>query len=269
MKRGVLGRLRQLRNTCVALGVLAFAGIGPVSALVIDDGVILPGGQPTWRLADIQLFAGTIGTPANSFEDFALLTRSILPLPNHVPCPDPTCSVTPGAVHSGYDHELSDGLTSLGIASRTVFSADEFTGPKGVILGWMIVPTAGAPTGSSVDGLPGGLIIPNGLFPMNVDGDLYRNGVLYDAAFDFQAVGIVGVDGYSHYPLFIAENKDISGSGISDPLGLYEFRITMTDQSGRGWTHNVGFQVVPLPGALWLFGSGLVAVLAWGRRRLA
>jgi hypothetical protein len=256
-----------LFDTCVILIALGIIGVNTCNAALIDDGGVLPSGAPTWKAIDFQLFAGTIGTPENGFQELANLGRELLPLPNHQPCPDTSCAVLPGAVHSGYDQELSAGMTNLGLVSKTIFSAADFTAPKGIILGWMMVPDTGSPTGSSVDGSPNGHIIANATLPITIDGDLYRNGILYDAAFDFQAGGIAGVDGYSHFPLFIAENKDISGSGITDPTGQYEFRLKLTDTSGKGLTYNIGFQVVPVPPAIWLFSSALGALGLIASRR--
>jgi hypothetical protein len=49
------------------------------------------------------------------------------------------------------------------------------------------------------------------------------------------------VDGHSHFPFFIA---DTSSFGPGGPVtGHYQFRITMTDATGNGWTITVKFAV--------------------------
>jgi hypothetical protein len=50
------------------------------------------------------------------------------------------------------------------------------------------------------------------------------------------------VDGHSHFPIFFADNSSFgSGGPIS---GHYEYRVTMTDTAGNGWSITVAFTVL-------------------------
>ncbi len=238
-------------------------------ALVIDDGVPLPPasnltqvGTPTWIPTDFHLFAATIGTFGSGLAEFGQLAQNLLPSPKHELFAGTGLFIGPGVVHSGYNHEFADGLATLGLHDATSFNVADFTLPRGVVLVWMTVPTLSAPSGVAPDGAVNGPVIPNNQFPITVDGDLFRNGNLYDPGFDFSVPGLdlvnppfAGADGHSHFPNFIAEAQDFV-PGI-DPAGQYEFVLQMRDAGGNGWNAHLNFSVVPLPGAIWLLGSAL------------
>src|SRR5216683_243015 len=46
-----------------------------------------PIGNPTWRLADFQLFTAPIGTTSSGYAEFGTTLASVLPPPNHLVCP--------------------------------------------------------------------------------------------------------------------------------------------------------------------------------------
>ena len=85
-----------------------------------------------------------------------------------------------------------------------------------------------------------GPIIPNTLFPIHVSGATYRNSKLINpflGTFDVPALNNelccpFNVDGHSHFPIFYADNLDFMPAG-TNPVGAWEFEITMTDNTGN------------------------------------
>ena len=112
----------------------------------------------------------------------------------------------------------------------------------------MVVPNPGT-VGSSPD-FTSGPIIPNALFPIHVAGQTFRNNQPWDPyllAFDVppltdQLSCPFSVDGHSHFPIFIADNASFGSGG---PTGHYEYRVTMMDATGNGWSITVRFTVRP------------------------
>ena len=260
--------------------LLLLLQVASANAFVIDDGVFLPPvsnmqqvGTPTWTPTDFHLFAATIGTFASGLAEFSQLAQDLLPPPNHELFAGTGIFIGPGVVHSGYDHEFGDGLANLGLHDAMSFNVMDFTLPRAVVLVWMTVPTQSAPTGASPDGGVDGPIIPNNKFPITVDGDLFRNGILYDPAFDVSVPGLdtvkppfTSADGHSHFPNFLAGAQDFV-PGV-DPLGQYELVLKMLDASGNGWNAHLNFSVVPLPAAAWLLLTGVAGLAPLIRRRV-
>ena len=91
--------------------------------------------------------------------------------------------VLPGDAHpSPYDQELAMSLSGRGLRSRGRFTVPEFSSPNGVALLMIVAPAAGAPVGSSADS-PSWPILPNAMFPLAIDGDLLKDGVVVDPDF--------------------------------------------------------------------------------------
>ena len=121
--------------------------------------------------------------------------------------------IGPALAHAGpYTDEIYSLVTAKSMTVKQDFTVSEFTAPSGVLIMMNIVPSAGAATGSSFD-FDSGPIIANALFPMTVNGDVYRNGVLYDSEFDSMYPGYPGQnppiakDGPSHLLYFFGENS--------------------------------------------------------------
>jgi hypothetical protein len=72
---------------------------------------------------------------------------------------------------------------------------------------------------------------------------------------------------YSHIPHFFANNFDFASDPSAGIFGSYEYRITLTDASGSGWTISAPFQVVPEPATAVFLGFGLAGLVADGRMR--
>jgi hypothetical protein len=233
-------------------------------------------GTPTWQAVDSHLFSAPIGTSATGFVEFSRTLDALLPPPNHIRRPG--AGISPGAPHPGpYDRELAEGIARLGFTEKMVFNVSEFSAPNGVYFATMFVPAPGAPIGSSPD-FSSGPIIPNGLFPIRIEGDVFRNGALFERnAFGFSVPAPtalnppIDVAGYSHFPYFAAEADVFGPSGLSDFAGAYEYRLTARDVSGNGYNISVQFSVVPEPSGLTLLSLGSLGVVgyAWRLRRTA
>ena len=85
--------------------------------------------------------------------------------------------------------------------------------------------------------------------PINVNGVTRHNYAIYDpnlAAFSVPAitdpcvVPAFNVNGYSHFPIFLADNADF-GPPNTRPPGQYVYSVTMTDSTGNGWRISATF----------------------------
>ena len=227
----------------IALLLAVVAGPAPasVAASGSDEIVQLTRiGQPAWKPVDFHLFSAPIGTADSGYAEFGATMLALLPPPNHVAHPD--LGVGPGAPHQPpYNTEFAQGVANLGYHQGQRFRAAEFSNGNGVWLTWMTVPQRGA-IGSSPD-FAVGPIIPNSLFPINVSGVSVRNSASFNPymasfgvpALDGQLNPPFAVDGHSHFPVFIADGLDFGPAGTK-PQGSYEYRLTMTDQQGNGWS---------------------------------
>lgn len=203
-------------------------------------------GNPNWRPVDFHVFSAVIGTSDTGFQEFFQTTESLLPPPNHRA--HPSLGVGPGDPHAGpYDDELGQGVADRGFTDKLVFDAAEFSGGNGVYFVYMNVPAPGT-TGSSPD-FAAGPIIPNSRFPIHFDGDMLRNGALFDAAFDSDLPPLdssldppFNVDGPSHFPSFFADSIEFGPPGTA-AAGNYQYHVTMTDTTGSGWFIRAPFQV--------------------------
>jgi hypothetical protein len=204
-----------------------------------------PLGSPTWELVGAVMAAGTIGSIETDAQPFLDFIGPIL-APNHTYKPDQNV-FGPGAPHTGpYLDEAFAAFSAANVTVKQSFTTTEFTAPSGVMLAFNAVPSDSAPYGSSPD-FATGPIIPNALFPLVLDGDLYRDGVLYDPYYDGSFNGFdtwtppLAVSGSSHSMFWFEENS----SFVPDvtPEGSYQFRISLLDGTGSGWAITVPFTV--------------------------
>ena len=198
---------------------------------------------PAWKLAGAFMTGAPVGSPESGIDAYYEWLNALLS-PNHELMDG---VYGPGVAHAApYEDELFELLKVAGGSAKQSFTAAEFGGLNGVALFLAAVPNAGASYGSSAD-FVSGPILPNELFPFYVDGDLYRNGVLYDDAFDGLFPGYnafstpIEKDGPSHLVLPFGENSsyfpDVDGAGS------YVFRISILDTSDSGWVVDVPFTV--------------------------
>ncbi len=200
-------------------------------------------GTPTWEPTGAVLTTGSVGISTNSGEIGWLST---LTAPDHT-FYDAEGVFGPGHAHQApYDDELYAKFVAHGFTAKQTFEVAEFTPPSGVMLLIMIIPSTQAELGSSVD-FTTGPIIQNALFPVLTDGDLYRNGTLFNPNFDGSWPGYdkfmppIAADGASHF--FLAYDANTSFGSGEPAQGNYEFRISAIDASGSGWSMIVPFAV--------------------------
>jgi hypothetical protein len=242
---------RSVRSALLALLLLlvGVAGAGAASPtalftvylpLVGYPGVevsLSPIGSPIWKPGDIHLFAAPIGS-APDYSGFSDTIALLLPAPNHV-------GGQTGAAHPPpYDVELAEGVTRQGYEQRRQYTRAQFSAGSGVYLVWMMLPAPGV-TGSSSDTISGP-VIPKTVFPIHVSCVALRNGAAYDPTLYVDDIFFddPALDGVSHFPIFTADNSDFGPAGT--PVeGNYEYRVTMTDQQGQGWSMVARFQVLP------------------------
>ena len=125
-------------------------------------------GSPQWEPKDYHQFSVVAG---NEFENFGTVIASLLPPPNHKDHPE--LGVGPGDPHAGpYDSELGANVTALGYVEHTLFAQEDGLLPNAIMAVWMMVPSAGAPTGKSPDSASGP-VIPNSVFPITASLENY------------------------------------------------------------------------------------------------
>jgi hypothetical protein len=227
------------------VGGAAMAGTsspGTTAAVDAEQAVVVltPIGKPTWKPVDLHVFSAPIGTAESGYAEFLETAATILPPPNHVQ--DPTFGIGPGAPHPPpYDTEIGNGVAAAGFHQGQRFRVPEFSDGNAVWLAWMNVPSPGT-VGSSPD-FKSGPIISNKLFPIRVFGQDTHDGKFYSVLTDFTVPKLKSVQGHSHFPVFIADNRDFAPTGDSRPTGDYTYRLEMVDQSGAGWKIETTFVV--------------------------
>jgi hypothetical protein len=200
--------------------------------------------SPKWVIAGAVVVSGD----TSSYPALGAFLNGLV-VPNHA-WDDNDVLVGPGTPHDGpYEDELYTLVTGHGATPKQAFTSAEFNATTGVIIMLNIVPSAGAAVGSSVD-FSSGPIVGSTLFPFAVHGTMYRNGAVYDPAWDNTYGGYasqnppIAKDGPSHFPWFFAENTSFGPSG-TPAEGSYEFNGSITDATGAGWDFIVPFTVSP------------------------
>ncbi|HTY84320.1 MAG TPA: hypothetical protein VMB19_08875 [Silvibacterium sp.] len=244
--------MRKLNVPLLAFLAVAFVVAQVVPAIAADCSLpvpvqIKPIGQPIWKPVDFHVFSAAVGTGDDGYAEFGQNQVNLLYPLRHKSCVD--LGIGPGDPHQPpYKLEMQAGMDVMNFKDAAAFSLSQFTTPNGVWAVWMVVPNPGT-TGSSPD-FKSGPIIPNALFPIHVEGQTFRNNQLWNpylGEFDIPALTTAlscpfSVDGHSHFPVFFA---DTSSFGPGGPLrGSYQFRITMTDANGNGWSITVFFAVL-------------------------
>jgi hypothetical protein len=139
-------------------------------------------GFPVWEPARVVLFSGNVGS-AGANRD--LLLQTVL-APRHVFNADAHVFPSAQAHAPPYQDELYEGLDARGITPSQTFDDVQFTAPQAVVMAMTIVPSAYAIENSSAD-FPSGPVIPTFKFPIQVDGDLHRDGGVLDRNLDYPA----------------------------------------------------------------------------------
>jgi hypothetical protein len=219
----------------------------PAKTKLADGVFITPIGDPIWKPIDAHIISFPMGTVDDGYAEFGESIAAMLPPPNH--STHAGLGVSPGAPHSDYTHELADGITANGFDEGVHFTPEQFGDGMGVGLVWMVVPDPGE-TGTSPD-FASGAVIPNSLFPIHVVGDadhVNKDWDPYIGTFDVPALDgaldpdWASMDGHSHFPMFIADEKYWAPAGSHLP-GQYVYSITMTDTEGNGWLIEAKFTI--------------------------
>jgi hypothetical protein len=207
-------------------------------------------GHPAWLPADLHVFSAPIGTASDGYAEFLTTLQTVLPPPHYQLYTG--LGIGPGTPEAPpYTHDIADGVQAAGYAQGTLFGTGQFSNGQGVYLAFMVVPTPSTTNIGSSPDFASGPIIQNSLFPISVTGITYRNGAVWDpflASFDVPAINgppvdpPINVDGFSHFPLFAADNADFGPANTPLP-GLYQYKLSMLDSSGNGWNITAYFAI--------------------------
>jgi hypothetical protein len=177
--------------------------------------------------------------------------QQLLPPPHYLLYPG--FGIGPGTPEPPpYDHDFADGIKAAGYPEGSVFAPTQFSKGNGVYLVFMTVPSHGSSNVGSSPDFTHGPIIPNSLFPIITIGKTYRDTAIYNPGLATINVppftdplwsGAFNVDGFSHFPIFIADNNEAANQLGTRLPGLYSFQLTMRDTSGNGWNISASFVV--------------------------
>lgn len=147
--------------------------------------------------------------------------------------------------HSDFETELATGIAASGTPDVSRMTLAETQPPNGFILVFTVVPSAGAPIGSSPESSSGPILDPSRMGLVS-DGDLLRDEAVFDPGFDtyypspLEIAPPLAVDGWSHLPFLFGES---SAFVPFTPSENYRFVARLTDKLGEGWTVSVTFAV--------------------------
>ena len=221
--------------------------------------------------AQAAIVITTVGTPKFDIVDAHLFTAPTVPegAYAHALFPDhyfPSVPTSVRVVHSGYDTELSTGLTNTGYQEKSVFTVSDFSDPNAVMLGFVMVPNALAPLGSSFDFANGPILTVADGLPSG-PGDVYLNGNPYELGAFGVGAGPDAFNGLSHIVGAVWENSKYAPPGLTSLIGDYEYRLTIRDGSNNGYNVLGSFSVVPEPSSM-LGLLGATALYCLRRRRI-
>jgi hypothetical protein len=202
-------------------------------------------GSPLWSPAGAVMAVGMVGVPETVWQPYLDFVGSVVePMHKFIPFEG---LFGAGVAHAGpYVDEGYALLSAASIPVKQHFTTAEFAGPTGALFTMNLVPGSSAPVGSSVD-FQAGPIIPNALFPIQIQGDLFLEGTVYDAGFDGAIYGYdayvppILVDGASHVMLWFPENSSFYPRVA--PQGDYLYKFSVLDTTGAGWVIEVPFTV--------------------------
>jgi hypothetical protein len=209
------------------------------------DVAITPVGAPTWRPVDFQNFAAPFVSSSTGFDGSRATLDSVFG----------TLHVfsggvyVPGTPHAPpYDGELERGVKNAGFVNTAELPSVDLKAPSGLYLAFFLVPDVGAAVGRSPD-YASGPILPDSLFPISIQGDLYQENSVANPNFDSgypplsMLMPSASFDGYSHLPLIFATNMEFSAPPAAD----YSWRFELRDTTGAGWSITLAFRLTPTP----------------------
>jgi hypothetical protein len=127
------------------------------------------------------------------------------------------------------------GVSAAGFKNTGCVPASDLNAPSGLIISALFVPSSTAGSGVSFEVPTSGPVITGTL---DMDGDLYRNGAVIDANFNFTFSKASFV--YDYKPPFAAQGgfkhlimnwyeNNAFAAGVALTPGNYEFRLKITD----------------------------------------
>ena len=151
-----------------------------------------------------------------------------------------------GTAHAPpYDAEIDEALARLGLDPGRRFPRSAMQAPRNLIAFGVIVPSATAPVGSTLDYASGPYLHAD--LRIHVDGDMYYMGGVVDPDFDsdyptYRTLNPgLTVDGSSHLPLTFGESTEF----IPGDPGTYALVVNLTDldHPADGWRIFVRFTI--------------------------
>lgn len=156
----------------------------------------------------------------------------------------------PGPAHAApYDQEIDAAIAANGWDPGDTFHQSDWTfssGSRGLIFAGAVVPSAGAPTGTSPD-YASGPIVPDSIV-IAFDGDMLEGTTVIDPDFgdgDYPTLATLvpggGYDGWSHMPFTFGEDTRF----IPGTPGSYTFRVKLTESAtpANGWVIEIPFTI--------------------------
>lgn len=234
---------------------LAVTDLRPVPEL--PDVSVARQGNPPWEVRDFIHVPIPFG-PAPSFSDLQSVLTDLAGLRHFVgfvqqdgflgPSTAALLPLTPPVPgRSDFSIELRTMAALLELESKNSFSAAEYQTPNGLVLGMTVVPSMTATIGASSEApMPPFLpILPNALFPINIDQTLIRGGMNAIAPPNGVFLGpAASFAGRSHVHLFFFLGEGLLSMPPS-PSGLYEWRVLLVDSNNMGYTVQVPFRFAP------------------------
>jgi hypothetical protein len=203
-----------------------------------------PKGSPPWKIGQAVLFKGNM--PDN--DAFLALVSDVVG-PKHVR--NAAMGVFRGAfAHDPpYETELGEMLAKTAYKNTGCLALSDLTAPSGFALLIMMTASPAATMGKSFEQPDGGPLAAIG--NLQINGDLYANGVLVDDAFDstfpkavaaYDYPATVTVEGWSHFLLLFGDNQAVSPTPL--PAGNYVFELRISsDASTYKSIDRIGFTV--------------------------
>jgi hypothetical protein len=147
-----------------------------------------------------------------------------------------------GRAHAGpYTPELPAGLAALGAVSGAQFLPSQAFVPQGLVITTMLVPSAIAPEGITLDSTDPLPMIPGNIFPINVAMSLLHeeNGSFVTVDGGSSTIRQPSFQGTTHQPILNIEQSD-----TPVPSGRYLVTFVMTDTQGNRYDLNLPFTIL-------------------------
>jgi hypothetical protein len=147
-----------------------------------------------------------------------------------------------GRAHAGpYTSELPAGLVALGAENANRFLPSQGFAPQGLVISAMLVPSATAPEGISLDSTEPLPIIPRASFPIDVAMSLWHeeDGSFVAVDGGSSTIPVPAFDGATHQPIINIEQSD-----TPVPSGRYVVSFSITEAGGDRYEMNLPFTML-------------------------